>query len=54
MKTDKVFVVRAVALTGQIEVFEFTSKSAAGIKVRELKDEGVYIITQNEYTPIPA
>jgi len=48
MKSDKVFIVRAVALTGRIEVFSFTSKSAAGIKVRELKDEGGYIITQNE------
>ena len=48
-----VFIVRAVALTGRIEVFEFTSESAAGSKVRELKDEGGYIITQNQYTPIP-
>lgn len=53
MKTNTVFIVRAVALTGRIEVFEFTSESAAGSKVRELKDEGGYIITQNQYTPIP-
>ena len=48
MKAPKVYIVRAVALTGEIEVSSYTSKTAAGIKVRELKDEGGYIITQNE------
>lgn len=50
MNTSKVYVVRAVALTGRVWVHEFESESDALSKVREYKDSGGYIVTQSTYS----
>lgn len=50
MNAPKVYVVRAVALTGRVWVHEFESESDALSKVREYKDNGGYIVSQSFYS----
>lgn len=50
MNAPKVYVVRAVALTGRVWVHEYESKSDALKAVREYKDDGGYIVSQSFYT----
>jgi len=50
MNAPKVYVVRAVALTGRVWFHEFDSESDALSKVREYKDSGGFIVTQSFYS----
>ena len=53
MNTQKVYSVRAVALTGQIFTHEFASKQAQQQKIREYKDAAMgFIISTVEYDKI--
>jgi hypothetical protein len=53
MNTQKVYSVRAVALTGQVFTHDFLSKQEAKTKIREYKDaaEG-FLISEAEYDKI--
>lgn len=50
MNAPKVYVVRAVALTGRVWIHEFESKSDALSKVREYKDSGGFLVSLSSYS----
>ena len=45
MDTQKVYIVRAAALTGRVWLHKFEDEAAALTKIREYKDTGGFITT---------